>query len=187
MSATPKTSPTFAVPLFDRLTLQATCALTLKEVEDSIQRELSRLFNSRVPYHLLPGDDTLDGDGDETGDKKDTAYLLPDRFGIWDFSAFPLDDGDSWTRLEMQLEAACLAYEPRLQAPRVSLITLSPLDQKLVFSLTGEIGLGEQRVMVSFPLSVDWRSEDGALPSKGPGPSPPPSFKNSSNIPSSVS
>ncbi|WP_184605394.1 type VI secretion system baseplate subunit TssE [Variovorax atrisoli] len=93
-------------PLFDRLAsaqseqVRSTAHLeTMESVQDSIGRELRRLFNTRSP---LSAEDYAQGSG----------TVL--EYGIPDFSVFSAQNAADLQRLAALLRTAVARYEPRL-------------------------------------------------------------------------
>jgi type VI secretion system lysozyme-like protein len=147
--------PAYLPPLFDRLTTQAPASFTFKDVQESIQNELARLFNARVPYHFASS---------APFSEEEVTCILPDFFGVSDFSNFSAEDEGSRERLELEIEAACEAYEPRLKNPRASLSRLDPALQKMSFQLSGEVAVGAKHLSVSFPVSFAWKPDSPSAP-----------------------
>jgi type VI secretion system lysozyme-like protein len=144
-------------PLFDQLTVSSefqnelpnVCIFLDKEqLMQSIQKELSDIFNSRSSYSF------------DVVDNMATAgeSFLPGIEGLMGLpnlrNSFP-EGGSGWNGFERQCEMMIRLYETRIKNPVVKIESFEPCDQKFVMSINGSVSFGNYREHVSFPLTVD--------------------------------
>ncbi|MBY0264658.1 MAG: type VI secretion system baseplate subunit TssE [Holosporales bacterium] len=139
----------FLPPFFDRLSLNGTNFLDEEGIKESVKEELSRLLNTRLGHGRVQMEEAFTREEDGI-----TTYLLPDLFGIEDFSSFSVENSE-WSSLERQIEKACSAYEPRLKKTKITILKDTVEVGKLFISLSGDLLLGERTIHLSFPLVIE--------------------------------
>lgn len=135
-----------SVPLFDRLAAQeaagrdASWLLLPEQLQASIARELSRLFNtrSRLPpseYHQNSGT-VID-------------------YGVPDFSALYARRGDDVAVLESALARAVTLFEPRLSNVTVKVQGMVQRADAAAVTVGGDVMIGLKAQRVSFELEMN--------------------------------
>lgn len=138
------------VPLLDRLVdddpqirdreLHPRRTLDLAGLQDSVQAELSRLFNTRAPVSVR--------------DLVRHPRSVID-YGIPDFSTYTADGPEGLERFARQAEAAVRAFEPRLAHPHVRVVraadTRLPLWRAVI---EGVLQVGALRDPIQFIMSL---------------------------------
>lgn len=149
----------FLPPFFDRLSLNGTAFLDEEGIKESVKEELSRLLNTRLGHGRVQREEAFTKEEDGI-----TTYLLPDLFGIEDFSSVSVLNNKDWSSLERQIERACSAYEPRLQKAKITILKDTVEVGKLFISLSGDLLLGERTIHLSFPLVIEGFDPSNATP-----------------------
>jgi type VI secretion system protein ImpF len=135
--------------LFDRLTdanpsepveQQPLRVLTVGEVRESVQRELSRLLNTRSP---TPPEE-LEG----------REWTVLD-WGLPDYSGWYTRSAPSRDRLARLIERTIRAFEPRMKEPRVFVEAQEGNERGLAVHIEGTIRVGTLLEPVSFPLVLE--------------------------------
>lgn len=144
------------MPLFDRLTDLAPDQpeekyiqnyLDESGVETSISRELGNILTTRLgsihdPYLLLEEE------------SEESAAILPEDFGLRDFSSTPIGSLDSHVKIAEAVKAAILRFEPRLKEPVVT-VSKSDLEHGgIELMIEGVIQIGSIVKVVQFPRSL---------------------------------
>jgi len=144
-----------SVPLFDRLASgerpQGAGAFLLlpEQLEASVARELSRLFNTRC--RLAPS-----AMSESTGTTID--------YGIPDFSALSPRNDEDRTLIEKALVQSVGFYEPRMRNVAVKVSEVPGRGDKAVAAVSGDLTIGLKSQRVSFALNLN-PSQDDATPS----------------------
>lgn len=126
---------------FESREVQPMRILDVTGLRESVQRELSRLFNTRRP---APPRQPVESPGRTT-----ISY------GVKDFSSISSDSGTDLRSLAVDLQAAVAAFEPRLQRPIVHLERDMKTPGRALGTIEGQLAVGTVREPVSFVLSVD--------------------------------
>lgn len=140
-----------SVPLFDRLASSegpggAGAFLLLPEqLEASVARELSRLFNTRC--RLAPS-----AISESTGTTID--------YGIPDFSAMSPRNDEDRELIEKGLMQAIGFYEPRMSNVVVKLSELAGRSDGAVATISGDLTIGLKPQRVSFSLNLNPSRDD---------------------------
>jgi type VI secretion system protein ImpF len=135
-----------SVPLFDRLASGevqgATGAFLLlpEQLEASIARELSRLFNTRC--RLAPSEMHR-----STGTSID--------YGIPDFSAFSPRHAEDRELIEHGLAQAIGFFEPRMRRVSVTVSEVPGRRDTAVATVSGDVMIGLRAQRVSFALDIN--------------------------------
>ena len=135
-----------SVPLFDRLGASQGGAgagsflLLPEQLEASIARELSRLFNtrSRLPPSAM---------AESTGTTID--------YGIPDFSAMSSRNDDDVKLMQKALLQAISFYEPRMQRVAVKIAPVPERRDAAVVTVSGDVMIGLKPTRVSFALNLN--------------------------------
>lgn len=143
-----KTLTASLVPFFDRLAGGDPASFDGRlldggGLQQSLQRDLLRLFNVRNPMtvqEFLAGDPTV------------LDYGLPDMLAL---SAQSDQDLATWGRV---LERSLALYEPRLSHVRVTVRPDRTRPTAAQASIVGAVRLGEQLCRVDFDVALDARS-----------------------------
>lgn len=109
-------------------------------VEESVQRELSRLLNTRCP---LAADAFMAN-----------ANLTVLNYGVPDFVHRYAKNPQDRLRLSRLIEHAVRAFEPRLQSPRAMVEPVVDQPRRLAVRLEGAIRVGLHLEQVSFLLAL---------------------------------
>ncbi len=135
-------------PLFDRLSLtpEAKTARVSSGLLDrigqreSLQRELSRLLNTRSPFpggkKALPGERTVID------------------YGLSDYSALYTRSTEDQKKLAELVRRTVEAYEPRLSQVKVEAEVLGDSDKAMMVKVSGTLSNGRLMERVSFSLQV---------------------------------
>lgn len=141
-----------SVPLFDRLAstdgpLGAGAFLLLPEqLEASVARELSRLFNTRS--RIAPS-----AMSQSTGTAID--------YGIPDFSAYSPRNDEDRALIEKALVQAISFYEPRMKNVGVKVSEVPGRGDTAIATISGDLTIGLRPQRVSFSLNMNpSRSDD---------------------------
>jgi len=105
----------------------------------SLRRDLGWLLNTRSP---LPQSELA---------HRQRSVI---DYGIVDFSTFFTHNPDDYRGLKQLLEEAITCYEPRLQAPRVTITPLPGNHQELAISIEALLMIDEIKEPVSFPMII---------------------------------
>lgn len=121
--------------------------LDKEALEQSIIRELTTLFNARLPlskkdYDFLASDSIHFG--------------LPFLFGIRDLSSFDVFKRSEWRYFSKLCEKAIKTHEPRLNNPKVEIKGVNKRKQCLNITISGGIKLQNFDKVVTFSLAIDW-------------------------------
>jgi type VI secretion system protein ImpF len=135
-----------SVPLFDRLASSeapggvGAFLLLPEQLEASIARELSRLFNtrSRLSFTEMAA---------STGTSID--------YGIPDFSALSPRNGDDRDLIEKGLAQAVRFYEPRMRNVVVKVSDVPGRGDAAVATVSGDVTIGMKPQRVSFALNMN--------------------------------
>ena len=144
-------TPGVRVPLFDRLVGLAAAGdpaggshdrrmLDRAGLKASIGRELARLLNTRSPLAV------------EELERRPRGTL---DYGLPDLSRFWPADPDSEAELARLIEGTIAAFEPRLEAPRVTIERLPQRRRALRAVVSGSITLDAMVEPVTFPVLLD--------------------------------
>jgi type VI secretion system protein ImpF len=140
-----------SMPLFDRLSsLESTgnagaFLLLPEQLEASIAKELSRLFNTRC--RLMPSQY-----GESTGTVID--------YGIPDFSALSPRRGEDRELLESALTRAVAFFEPRLANVVVKVSTVPQRGDAALAVVSGDMAIGLKTQRMSFSLNLNPSQDD---------------------------
>lgn len=107
-------------------------------VKASVALELERLLNTRAPLPV-----------DRLGRRRTTID-----YGIPDLSAFGLPGADAAAALCRQIEQAILAFEPRLSAPRATLVSPAGRHDRYEVEIAGMLVIGGEMEPVGFRLPI---------------------------------
>ena len=135
-----------SVPLFDRLASSeapggvGAFLLLPEQLEASVARELSRLFNTRC--RLAPS-----AMSESTGTTID--------YGIPDFSALSPRNGDDRVLIEKGLVQAIGFYEPRMQNVVVKVFEAVGRSDSAMATVSGDLSIGMTPQRVSFSLNLN--------------------------------
>jgi len=124
-------------PLFERLAASEAdnlAAFDRQALLDSVQRELSRLFNTRRgPRPLTQPPSILD-------------------YGIADWTALQQQRSDDRRRLTREIRSAIEHFEPRLQLGSVEVEPAPGRPQQLNIRLTGQLRSGTRHWPIAFVI-----------------------------------
>ncbi|MBI2771768.1 MAG: type VI secretion system baseplate subunit TssE [Burkholderiales bacterium] len=143
------------MPLFDRLSSSESLGsagaylLSPEQLEASIARELSRLFNTRC--RLMPSQY-----------KESTGTVID--YGIPDFSALSPRRGEDRELLESALTRAVSFYETRLANVSVKVASVPQRGDTAIATVSGDVMIGLKAQRMSFALNLN-PSQDDATPS----------------------
>ena len=143
-----------SVPLFDRLASsegpQGVGAFLLlpEQLEASVARELSRLFNTRS--RIAPS-----AMSESTGTAID--------YGIPDFSALSPRNDEDRVLIEKALVQAIGFYEPRMRNVAVKVSEVPGRGDTAVATVSGDLSIGLKPQRVSFSLNMNPSRDDAAL------------------------
>lgn len=126
---------------FESREAQPMRVLDVPGLRESVQRELSRLLNTRRP---APPRQPVESPGRTT-----ISY------GVNDFSSVSSDSGADLLKLADDLQATVTAFEPRLQSPIIKLERDMKTPGRALGIIEGHLAVGTVREPVSFVLSVD--------------------------------
>ncbi|MGE0331568.1 MAG: type VI secretion system baseplate subunit TssE [Ramlibacter sp.] len=135
-----------SVPLFDRLATQegagkdASWLLLPEQLQASIARELSRLFNTRS---RLPPSEFHQNSGTVID------------YGVPDFSALYARRGDDVAVLESALTHAVTLFEPRLSNVSVKVQGMAHRADAAAVTVGGDVMIGLKAQRVSFELEMN--------------------------------
>jgi len=129
----------YAVPLFDRLQLDAPYLLDEQGVKDSVAREVAHLLNTRFVWH----EEALEGE-----DHKGKYPLL---HGFQDLASAL---SDNRAQLAARLQDLVLRHEPRLADLKVESLSYGQNRTSLHVVFSGTLLLGERRVAITFPIGI---------------------------------
>lgn len=135
-----------SVPLFDRLATQeatgkdASWLLLPEQLQASIARELSRLFNTRSRLPLS-----------EFHQNSGTVI----DYGVPDFSALYARRGDDVAVLESALAQAVTLFEPRLSNVTVKVQGMAQRADAAAVTVGGDVMIGLKAQRVSFELEMN--------------------------------
>ena len=135
-----------SVPLFDRLAAgdvtssNASWLLLPEQLQASIGRELSRLFNTRS--RLSPSEF-----------HQNSGTVID--YGVPDFSALYARRGDDVELLESALAQAVTLFEPRLANVSVKVQALVNRADAATVTVGGEVMIGLKAQRVSFELEMN--------------------------------
>lgn len=120
--------------------------LDREAVRRSIGQQLDWLFNTRAPVDA----DTLDQRSRSTID-----------YGVPDLSLYAVNDPEAVTRLAKHLTIAVEAYEPRLQRPKVTVVSDPERAGQLIAEIAGGLDLGDEIEALSFRFSLGGKEQNG--------------------------
>jgi type VI secretion system protein ImpF len=134
-----------SAPLFDRLSSESPVgagALLLlpEQIEASIARELSRLFNTRS--RLMPSEYHLN-----------TGTVID--YGIPDYSALSPRRGEDRALLEAALQTAVSLFEPRMRNVSVKVVPVPDRGHAATAAVSGDVVIGLKTQRVSFALDLN--------------------------------
>lgn len=135
-----------SVPLFDRLAggaaanENASWLLLPEQLQASISRELSRLFNTRS---RLPPSEFHNNSGTVID------------YGVPDFSALYARRGDDVALLESALAQAVTLFEPRIQNVSVKVQSVADRADAAFVQVAGDVTIGLKPQRVSFELEMN--------------------------------
>lgn len=135
-----------SVPLFDRLAAgdaassNASWLLLPEQLQASISRELSRLFNTRS--RLAPSEF-----------HQNSGTVID--YGVPDFSALYARRGDDVELLESALAQAVTLFEPRLTNVSVKVQALVNRADAATVTVGGDVMIGLKAQRVSFELEMN--------------------------------
>ena len=135
-----------SVPLFDRLASgnagddNASWLLLPEQLQASIGRELSRLFNTRS---RLPPSEFHQNSGTVID------------YGVPDFSALYARRGDDVALLESSLTRAVTLFEPRIQNVSVKVQGVADRADAALVQVAGDVMIGLKPQRVSFELEMN--------------------------------
>lgn len=134
-----------SVPLFDRLAASddpvpaGAFLLTPEQLQASIAKELSRLFNTRS--RLAPS---------EYAGSNGTVI----DYGIPDFSALSARHADDRELLQSALKQAIVFYEPRMANISVKVEAVPQRGDRAMVTVSGDVAIGLKPQRVSFALGL---------------------------------
>ena len=143
-----------SVPLFDRLAASeapggvGAFLLLPEQLEASVARELSRLFNTRS--RIAPS-----AMAQSTGTAID--------YGIPDFSALSPRNDEDRVVIEKALVQAIGFYEPRMRNVAVKVSEVAGRGDRAVATVSGDLTIGLKPQRVSFALNMNPSQDDAAL------------------------
>jgi type VI secretion system protein ImpF len=143
-----------SVPLFDRLASsegpQGAGAFLLlpQQLEASVARELSRLFNTRS--RIAPS-----AMSESTGTTID--------YGIPDFSALSPRNDEDRALIEKALVQAISFYEPRMTRVAVKVSEVAGRGDTAIATVSGDLTIEMKPQRVSFSLNMNPSRDDAAL------------------------
>lgn len=141
-------------PLFDRLVdfdttttheIQPLQALTRRELQESISRELTLLLNTRPTSKRLAEDEPQESMSD---------YRLPIFFGLADFSWFEGSNDFSLNQVIRRLEEVIRRFEPRLKNPRIKMRQVDKSILGMHVEIVGEIDIEDAPERFNFPITI---------------------------------
>lgn len=142
-------------PLFDRLVdfdtsatheIQPLQALTRRELQESISRELTLLLNTRPTSKRLAEDEPQESMSD---------YRLPIFFGLADFSWFEGSNDFSLNQVVRRLEEVIRRFEPRLKNPRIKTRQVDKSILGMHVEIMGEIDIEDAPEHFNFPITIN--------------------------------
>lgn len=117
----------------------------IQALKDSIQRDLSWLLSTRLPYKQ----EQLDWENRSVID-----------YGIPDFADYYSMNPEDWRKIADILERTIKIYEPRLANVRVSSSPIKQEIRMLRFVLQADLRIKGQEIPLSFPLAITGRAEN---------------------------
>jgi type VI secretion system protein ImpF len=144
-----------SVPLFDRLASSeapggvGAFLLSPEQLQASVARELSRLFNTRS--RLAPS-----AMSESTGTAID--------YGIPDFSALSPRNDEDRELIEKGLVQAIGFYEPRMRNVAVKVSEVAGRGDGAVVTISGDLTIGLKPQRVSFSLNLNPSRDDATQP-----------------------
>ena len=116
--------------------------LSLDELKISIAQELEIILNTRISAF----EENRDAPGIPD------YHLLPDFFGLRDFSAYDIETDRGQAAIARKVKEAIMRFEPRLLNPEVTLLDIGPEKLSLKTQIQGEVLLGTYRHQVNFAI-----------------------------------
>lgn len=147
-------------PLFDRLAGREAvpygdppCPLRIldrTELNESLQRELQRLLNTRRPEFKSAA----------LADMEPTVI----EYGLPDYSAMYTQNPEDKKKLVNLIQSTIERFEPRLRDVKVEAAILGNSEKSLLVKVAGTVQIGRETERMSFALSVSGnRPEEAAL------------------------
>ncbi len=115
--------------------------LTLEGLRQSVQKEVSRLLNTRSPISA------------EEMEEKEGAWTILE-WGLPDYTGWYTRSPPQQQRLARLIESTLRAFEPRLKDPAVSVVREEEDNRSLTVRISGSVKLGSISEPVSFPLAL---------------------------------
>jgi type VI secretion system protein ImpF len=117
------------------------------QLQESVAREISAILNTRID----PAIDAID--------PRERTVI---EYGLPDFSALSAASNDDTGRLARAAERAILAFEPRLDRPRVEVLTEKTRRDYVGFLITGTLRVNGAPQSFTFPVNLGPLAEDDA-------------------------
>lgn len=152
----------YRAPLFDRLVEKSRDSeeprplrtpLNREGLLESVRRELERLLNTRSSLPV-----------DRLEEREELTVL---EYGIPDLSAFSSGKPEDQVRLAAAVARAVSAFEPRLRAPRVSVLGLEDHERSLALSIDATLVGDPVAEPVSFRTVLGIKSGTAEVRSSG--------------------
>ncbi|MDR3285259.1 MAG: type VI secretion system baseplate subunit TssE [Holosporales bacterium] len=142
-------------PFFDQLTANAEQAtkilFTFNELLESIQKELTEIFETRSSFSIHEVDEFL-----QKADEDETKLAgIPGLLGFPVTENIFIEDTASWGKLEEKCELIIRLFEPRLQGVKVKIEEFAPKNQTLILKIEGSVVTEKVREQVSFTVQAN--------------------------------
>jgi type VI secretion system protein ImpF len=141
-------------PLFDRLCdfdLQNSVespsfnALDFEQLKESILNELVLILNTRHSAKRR-------AEKDQSGI---SDYILPQFFGLSDFSWFDINSELGQSQMAQEIEETIAHFEPRLKNVHVVITEIDKRTLALHAVISGDVILNQQKERVSLPITLE--------------------------------
>jgi type VI secretion system protein ImpF len=110
-------------------------AKSLRQMKQSVRRDLEWLLNARRSAPALLGDEQADGDGGVARELLNSLVC----YGLPDFSAASIFSALDQNRIRRALESAVAKFEPRLRDVKVILLPLREHERALRFRIDARL------------------------------------------------
>lgn len=118
---------------------------SLRQLKESVKRDLEQLLNTRQPGEWLPPD------------LKELNSSLA-AYGLPDFSSVSIKSPSEQSRLRRALEAAITTFEPRLEDVAITLLPLGELHRSLHFRIDARLKVEPAPEPVTFDAMLQLAS-----------------------------
>ncbi len=124
---------------------------SLRQMKDSVKRDLEQLLNTRQSADWLPAD---------LKDQKELKELNNSlaAYGLPDFTSISIKSPAEQGRLRRSLEAAIATFEPRLEDVAVTLLPLSDVQRSLHFRIEARLRIEPAPEPVTFDAMLQLSS-----------------------------